>query len=120
MPRGGKREGAGRPAGALTQKTRDIAEQAIGDGVTPLEVMLSAMRFHYAVAESEMAKPEGISAKLIDDALEAACTAARDAAPYIHPKLSAVTMDANIGMSYEDALLELKRRGTSGTKPPNE
>jgi hypothetical protein len=45
MSRGGKREGAGRPKGALTKKTRLIAEQAMAEGTTPIEVMLKAMRY---------------------------------------------------------------------------
>jgi hypothetical protein len=40
----GARKGAGRKAGSLTIKTRAIAEQAVAEGITPLEVMLRAMR----------------------------------------------------------------------------
>ena len=44
MPRGGCRPGAGRKPGSLTRRTREIAEQAAGDGITPLEYMLAVMR----------------------------------------------------------------------------
>jgi len=88
MARGGKRPGAGRPAGAVTKKTREIAEKATASGLTPLEYMLSILR-------DEQASP--------DDRFEAA----KSAAPYVHAKLSAVTMDANISMTHEDALNEL-------------
>ena len=44
--RGGKRPGAGRPAGAATRRTREIADQALAEGISPLEVMLRAMREH--------------------------------------------------------------------------
>jgi hypothetical protein len=40
---GGKRPGAGRKKGSLTQKTREVAEKAASAGITPLEVMLEAM-----------------------------------------------------------------------------
>jgi hypothetical protein len=36
MNRGGKRAGAGRKPGSLTKKTREIAERAAADGITPL------------------------------------------------------------------------------------
>lgn len=71
--RGGKRAGAGRKAGAVNKKTREIADRAINEGITPLEVMLEAMREAY---ESGGAI--------------AACAFAEKAAPYIHPKMSSV------------------------------
>lgn len=66
---GGKREGAGRPAGAVTKKTREIAEQAIQEGVTPLEYMLGVLRDVTAEPKDRM-------------------WAAEKAAPYVHPKLA--------------------------------
>jgi len=71
--RGGKREGAGRKKGSATLRTREIANAAAEQGITPLEVMLGAMR---------KAWDEGDRA--------AAANFAKDAAPYIHPKLSNV------------------------------
>ena len=47
---GGKRIGAGRPLGALTVRTRAVAE-AMATGVTPLEVMVGNMRRFYRLAE---------------------------------------------------------------------
>ena len=38
---------AGRPKGALTKRTREIAATVLADGVTPLEAMLQAMRTAY-------------------------------------------------------------------------
>ena len=73
MPRGGRRPGAGRKPGSLTRRTREIAEQAAGDGITPLEYMLAVMRDSDEPAErrDEMAKA---------------------AAPYVHPKLAATEL----------------------------
>ena len=62
--------------GAATKKTRAIADQAAADGnITPLEVMLHTMR-----------------AALLDGDLPFAVSIARDAAPYCHPRLSAITV----------------------------
>jgi hypothetical protein len=77
--RGGARKGAGRKAGAATQKTREIADKAAAAGITPLEVMLEAMN------------------KLRNEGeLEKAASVAKDAAPYVHPKLSSVEMNAKV------------------------
>ena len=76
MPRGGKRAGAGRKKGSGTRRTRktnQIAAQAAGAGVLPLQVMLEAMRECYEARD-----------------LANAAKLARDAAPYVHPRLTSV------------------------------
>ena len=73
--RGGKRVGAGRKPGSVTKKTREIADKAMRDGVTPLEVMLEAMREAYR-----------------DSGAKAAFVYAKDAAPYLHPRISATEL----------------------------
>ena len=73
---GGKRPGAGRPPGSKNQKTADIAQEAVGAGITPIEVMLSAMRDLWDQGSAE-AKRE-------------AARIAKDAAPYVHPRLSSI------------------------------
>jgi hypothetical protein len=80
MGHGGPRKGAGRPLGAAAQKTREIADRASQDGILPLEVMLSTMRELWAVGSAE--------------AKQAACAVAKDAAPYMHPRLNST--DANV------------------------
>lgn len=71
--RGGARPGAGRKAGSATQKTREIADKAAAAGITPLEVMLEAMNSFRDNGD-----------------IEKAAGFAKDAAPYIHPKLQAI------------------------------
>ena len=44
MPRGGKREGAGRPLGAGTKKKRNSAKRAAAEGLSPIDYLLSVMR----------------------------------------------------------------------------
>jgi hypothetical protein len=75
MSHGGARPGAGRKAGSATKKTREIANKAASEGITPLDYMLSLLR------------DEG-------QELGVRLDAAKSAAPYIHPRLS--TVDATI------------------------
>lgn len=75
---GGARPGAGRKPGSVTQRTREIAERALAEGMTPLEYMLSVLR------------DEGNDTSTRMDAAKAA-------APYIHPKLNAVELSGPEG-----------------------
>jgi hypothetical protein len=71
MAHGGKRPNAGRKPSALTVKTREEAEKAIENGVTPLAYFLRVLE---GTETLDPAKFE----------------AAKAAAPYIHPRLAAV------------------------------
>lgn len=76
MSAGGKRDGAGRKRGEPNRRTvamREIADKAVAQGITPLEVMLVTMRELYEAGDKQ-----------------AASTVAKDAAPYVHPKLAQV------------------------------
>jgi hypothetical protein len=76
MPRGGRREGAGRKRGSETARTkrmRQIAAKALTESITPLEVMLAAMRKAYDASD-----------------MPAALEAAKAAAPYVHPRLASI------------------------------
>lgn len=72
--RGGKRTNAGRPPGACNVRTREIADQAIAMGLSPLEVMLAAMRVWIEAGD-----------------YKSAVTVAAMAAPYIHPRVNPAT-----------------------------
>jgi hypothetical protein len=71
--RGGARKGAGRKVGSATAKTRAIADKAAASGITPLEVILEAMNSFRKGGD-----------------LEKAAGFAKDAAPYMHPRLAAI------------------------------
>lgn len=71
MARGGKREGAGRKAGSVTTKTRETADKAVEEGLTPLEYMLKILRDEGQTPSNRM-------------------WAAEKAAPYVHAKLASV------------------------------
>ena len=74
--RGGRRPGAGRPVSSKNQRSAEIARAAAESGITPIEVMLGTMRELWASGTPE-AKRE-------------AAEIAKDAAPYIHPRLASI------------------------------
>lgn len=85
---GGKRPGAGRPKGSVSPKTLDnraIAIKAASEGVTPLEVMLSTMREAWGHANDKTMDPV-----VALEHRKMAVAVAKDAAPYIHPRLSQI------------------------------
>lgn len=88
MARGGKREGAGRPAGAVNKASAERQAEVEASGETPLAYMLKVMR---DVSADE--------AKRLD--------AAKAAAPYVHPRLAAVEMSGTVGLSFEDFIAQL-------------
>jgi hypothetical protein len=111
--RGGARKGAGRKAGSATKKTREIADRAAASGVTPLDVMLDNMLFAHRQAGDVLAKlieagaevPDGFdSFKELMRFRTMAQDAAKDAAPYMHPRLAAVEMThgGSIGRGAQD------------------
>ena len=77
MPRGGARAGAGRKPGAITKRTREIADGLATDGLTPLEYMLSVLR-----------DPTQTQAVRMD--------AAKAASPYIHPRLANIEQQTKL------------------------
>jgi hypothetical protein len=116
VARGGKREGAGRKTGALTERTRAVAERALAEGKAPLEVMLDNMRHFQQVAldaeavieamnEDQVASLgdnheqqfKGLLAKVKQAAglRQMAHECARDAAGYMHPKLASVELSGD-------------------------
>lgn len=69
--KGGKRPGAGRKAGVPNKRTAETQKAVEESGLTPLDYMLSVMR---DTGQDEARR----------------LAAANMAAPYVHPKLSAV------------------------------
>lgn len=89
MARGGKRNGAGRKAGTANLKTREIADRAAAEGITPLEVMLTSMRKLYAAEE-----------------FTAACAIAKDAAPYVHARLATMELSGKGGEAIQIKIVD--------------
>ena len=120
MPVGGRREGAGRKPGSLNRRTRELAEKAAATGDLPADVMIANMR--YAMREANEAEIEYAmekdSARPDKERVLALCTrvlslrqiaqeAAKDAAPYFHPRLAAIAHAGGAGLTIEDALDQL-------------
>jgi hypothetical protein len=117
VPRGGKREGAGRPAGVQNSKTVArlvVAEQAQKAGVTPVDIMYKNMLIwdrqadsaEVALAELTADAIKGMKPEAAFDYLLAqvqktvsfrqlAQKAAADLGPYKHPKLAAVMLQGD-------------------------
>lgn len=79
MARGGKRAGAGRKKGQVSQETaerKSIAAKALAEGLTPLDYMLRILRDEGQEQSARFA-------------------AAKEAAPYLHPRLAAVEHKGN-------------------------
>lgn len=87
MARGGARPGAGRKQGSATKKTREIADKALADGITPLEYMLGLLR------------DERLSGDIRFEAAKAA-------APFVHPRLSSVEARVDADVSLRPNLIE--------------
>jgi hypothetical protein len=73
MPSGGRRPGQGRPKGTKNDRTKAIAVELCLTGVTPLEVMIDAMRHYLDLGNRDKA-----------------VAIAKDAAPYMHPRLASI------------------------------
>ena len=97
--RGGSRKGAGRPKGSATRRTREIADRAAAEGITPLEYMLQVMR--------ESAEHEDPRVQIAREAMR--FEAAKAAAPYMHPRLAAVVHSGPDGASLAPPVIHLVR-----------
>jgi hypothetical protein len=102
--------------GSLSKRTRAIAEQAASKGITPLEVMLKTM--HDLLEESNkcLGYDHGVTdpgnahhdAELLENRvklLNMAATIAKHAAPYIHPRLSAIEHTGKDGAPLQSGVL---------------
>lgn len=97
--RGGARPGAGRPKGAHETRTRELVRKATEGGITPLEVLMKHMRFYDGLAEiklvelheTENGKEKSKLLRIVDGFQSKARECAKDAAPYVHPKLNAIS-----------------------------
>jgi hypothetical protein len=77
VARGGARPGAGRKAGGANRVTREAVKKAEAGGEMPLDFLLRIMR-----------NDEADESKRID--------CAKAAAQYVHPKLNAIDLNAEV------------------------
>ena len=106
--KGGARPGAGRKTGSLTKRTRQIAEAVATQGITPLEVMMKVMHQLYEhasnIREEDLGEKESASEARIK-LLNMAATVGRHAAPYVHPRLSAIEHTGKDGTPLQSGVL---------------
>lgn len=91
---GGKRAGAGRKVSSTTRKTRAIADKMVEDGeLTPLEFMLQTMRETPDDLRKQHKSGKIDTAEFVirmRDLIDRRYAAAKDAAPYLHPRLASI------------------------------
>jgi len=97
MANGGVRKGAGRKEGSANVKTREIADKAALEGITPLEYLLEVMRNEIPQEDETFVQ---LQAKRLD--------AAKAAAPYIHPRLAAIEHSGAVKHEHELLLDNLR------------
>jgi hypothetical protein len=85
---GGARERGGRPKGALGRLTKENLAKAKAGGILPLDYMLKVMRNSKARADRRD-------------------WAAKEAAPYLHPKIASIEHSGNVQLTHEQALQQL-------------
>ena len=90
MARGGKRPGAGRKNGTPNKATQKRQSEIAESGSTPLDALIKKMRFHLSIFDGEVAKGDEADGKALSIAMDKAAEAARDAAPYVHPRLASI------------------------------
>lgn len=104
MARGGKRANAGRKPGTVSEATRrrkEVAAKALSEGVSPLDVMLTTMRTLW----DQAVDPETGKVVNIGKAMQANVVA-KDAAPFLHPKLSTIEAKADVNLTPKPTVIE--------------
>ncbi len=99
MARGGKRPNAGRKPGTVSEATKrrkEVAAAALAEGISPLDVMLTTMRSLWDQAVDADGKVVNIGKAM------QANMVAKDAASFIHPKLSSVQAAVEAEVSVQE------------------
>ena len=95
MPRGGRRKGAGRKVGVPNKVTADLRQRILASGESPLEFLVRLQR------EPMPEREEGESLLVYVKRLELwdrnRIIGAKEAAPYLHSRLSAIEVSGKDG-----------------------
>ncbi len=108
----------GRKAGTPNRKTQEQITAVVSTGITPLEYLLQVMRAPLPpeVLDQVQQDPKGIETlAVLANWHDRRIDAAKAAAPYVHPKLSQVEMNANVTTDHESALDELEGAGDTAS-----
>jgi hypothetical protein len=90
----------------------DRARKVAASGETPLDVLLRAMRLLSALAD-ESSKDK----KQLEHYIRAAAIIAKDAAPFVHPRLS--TVEQHVSASHRKLVVEIIGGLPIGSTPEN-
>ncbi len=106
------RKTGGRQKGGSNLRTREIADKAAREGVTPLEYMLSVMRAPIMPELKQAVESGQIDEKLINTLTgwhKMRFEAAKDSAPYMHPRLQTTTIQGGDKPREVKGMIELGR-----------
>jgi len=113
-PNGGARKGSGRKIGSATKRTRAIADKlAESSDITPLEYMMKTLNSTDENLKAQHKKGEIdtetylVRLKFNMDRRD---QAAKDAAPYIHPRLSSITAEVK-GSEHDQWIAAMAKAG---------
>jgi hypothetical protein len=95
---GGKREGAGRRRGSANSASARRQQYIAQTGWTPIDVMIGVMRCAYDMAQRELNQKTPNESK-VRWAFGLALESAHRAAPFAHPRFSAVDHSASLDES---------------------
>jgi hypothetical protein len=108
--KGGAKVGAGHSKPSLTKRTLEIAELLASQGITPLEVMMKVM--HELYEEAENCKNQDGEPQANIEAqekriklLNMVAVVGKHAAPYMHPRLSAIEHTGKDGTPLQSGVL---------------
>lgn len=93
MPRGSNLKGKpklGRPAGTPNKATQHRLERARAQGPLPFDALIYGMNYKLKRHQDELSKGPQADLKAADEHLHVAMAYATAAAPYCHPRLTAI------------------------------
>lgn len=111
-----RKAGPGRPKGSISSRKRFIREatdETIKAGVLPIEVMLQNMRWYHEKAEDllmeilaaqkkkQLSEAHILALAKVYDFRDRAQKCAADAAPFVHPRLSAIAVSGEVTQRHE-------------------
>lgn len=116
MPRGGARPGSGRKKGSKNKVQPQAERRAHARevaGIEPRDFLLRGLRFYNEKIDDELAKGEKADRAEIDRCYAIGREYAKDAAPYVHPKLQAMPHGGLHALTLEDMLDQLDGAGST-------
>jgi hypothetical protein len=102
MANGGARPGAGRPKGVKESARADAAKKIIDHHTKTISDLIPNIPFEIARLTPLEVMLKAMSIQAYEGKWVAAAALAKEAAPYIHPRLASVDLNANVRRSIKD------------------